>query len=205
MLENHFPSSFTSRDHAVARANSGKGRNAREHPSKAARPNEYQREQSAKRGSRRYCPRLFAPSRVVFNHRFRCRLRLDDFPFLILARHHGILRRSRRKNQKQSGKLRQTRAPRKNSEEGQNSAHKNENNWEMDNRGVKRIWDIKHCTVPLTRIRRSCPKISTFLGLELRYCPIPRTKIGVLAQLVERLNGIEEVRGSNPLGSSELK
>jgi hypothetical protein len=25
---------------------------------------------------------------------------------------------------------------------------------------------------------------------------------GVLAQLVERLNGIEEVRGSNPLGSS---
>jgi hypothetical protein len=25
--------------------------------------------------------------------------------------------------------------------------------------------------------------------------------IGVLAQLVERLNGIEEVRGSNPLGS----
>ena len=27
-------------------------------------------------------------------------------------------------------------------------------------------------------------------------------RIGVLAQLVERLNGIEEVRGSNPLGSS---
>ena len=26
---------------------------------------------------------------------------------------------------------------------------------------------------------------------------------GVLAQLVERLNGIEEVRGSNPLGSTE--
>jgi hypothetical protein len=26
--------------------------------------------------------------------------------------------------------------------------------------------------------------------------------IGVLAQLVERLNGIEEVRGSNPLGST---
>jgi hypothetical protein len=33
---------------------------------------------------------------------------------------------------------------------------------------------------------------------------IVRTAIvnGVLAQLVERLNGIEEVRGSNPLGSS---
>ena len=28
---------------------------------------------------------------------------------------------------------------------------------------------------------------------------------GVLAQLVERLNGIEEVRGSNPLGSTTLK
>ena len=27
---------------------------------------------------------------------------------------------------------------------------------------------------------------------------------GVLAQLVERLNGIEEVRGSNPLGSTSL-
>jgi hypothetical protein len=27
---------------------------------------------------------------------------------------------------------------------------------------------------------------------------------GVLAQLVERLNGIEEVRGSNPLGSTFL-
>jgi hypothetical protein len=29
-----------------------------------------------------------------------------------------------------------------------------------------------------------------------------RGSIGVLAQLVERLNGIEEVRGSNPLGST---
>jgi hypothetical protein len=28
---------------------------------------------------------------------------------------------------------------------------------------------------------------------------------GVLAQLVERLNGIEEVRGSSPLGSKSLK
>jgi hypothetical protein len=28
---------------------------------------------------------------------------------------------------------------------------------------------------------------------------------GVLAQLVERLNGIEEVRGSNPLGSTTCK
>ena len=29
-----------------------------------------------------------------------------------------------------------------------------------------------------------------------------RNSFGVLAQLVERLNGIEEVRGSNPLGST---
>ena len=29
-----------------------------------------------------------------------------------------------------------------------------------------------------------------------------RETSGVLAQLVERLNGIEEVRGSNPLGST---
>jgi hypothetical protein len=29
----------------------------------------------------------------------------------------------------------------------------------------------------------------------------PKFLNGVLAQLVERLNGIEEVRGSNPLGS----
>ena len=35
-------------------------------------------------------------------------------------------------------------------------------------------------------------------GGALRLCP---SVFGVLAQLVERLNGIEEVRGSNPLGS----
>jgi hypothetical protein len=31
-----------------------------------------------------------------------------------------------------------------------------------------------------------------------------KSENGVLAQLVERLNGIEEVRGSNPLGSTDL-
>jgi hypothetical protein len=45
-------------------------------------------------------------------------------------------------------------------------------------------------------------EISSFFRRELRYYPIPRIKDGVLAQLVERLNGIEEVRGSNPLGST---
>jgi hypothetical protein len=33
---------------------------------------------------------------------------------------------------------------------------------------------------------------------------LPPLRDGVLAQLVERLNGIEEVRGSNPLGSTPL-
>ena len=31
---------------------------------------------------------------------------------------------------------------------------------------------------------------------------LPPTLAGVVAQLVERLNGIQEVRGSNPLGST---
>ena len=38
------------------------------------------------------------------------------------------------------------------------------------------------------------------LILTVRVCAFAPTS-GVLAQLVERLNGIEEVRGSNPLGS----
>ena len=46
--------------------------------------------------------------------------------------------------------------------------------------------------------------IFTFLRSEWRYCPISLPHFGVLAQLVERLNGIEEVRGSNPLGSISL-
>ena len=44
----------------------------------------------------------------------------------------------------------------------------------------------------------------SFLRMKPRYFPIPSNKCGVLAQLVERLNGIEEVRGSNPLGSTSL-
>jgi hypothetical protein len=44
---------------------------------------------------------------------------------------------------------------------------------------------------------------SPFHPNKTRYFPIPPIK-GVLAQLVERLNGIEEVRGSNPLGSKFL-
>ena len=34
--------------------------------------------------------------------------------------------------------------------------------------------------------------------------PTMKASVGVLAQLVERLNGIEEVTGSNPVGSSFL-
>ena len=40
-----------------------------------------------------------------------------------------------------------------------------------------------------------------FSSDEIALFSFPLEKCGVLAQLVERLNGIEEVRGSNPLGS----
>ena len=55
----------------------------------------------------------------------------------------------------------------------------------------------------LTRARATVDKIGgqRFL-FESGSLPFFVGKIGVLAQLVERLNGIEEVRGSNPLGSS---
>jgi hypothetical protein len=40
--------------------------------------------------------------------------------------------------------------------------------------------------------------------MKSRYFPAPSIECGVLAQLVERLNGIEEVRGSIPLGSMSI-
>ena len=45
--------------------------------------------------------------------------------------------------------------------------------------------------------------VATFFLFFNPICGIFRVfiKLGVLAQLVERLNGIEKVRGSNPLGS----
>ena len=39
-------------------------------------------------------------------------------------------------------------------------------------------------------------------AVDFKLCKIVPFREGVLAQLVERLNGIEEVRGSNPLGST---
>ena len=50
------------------------------------------------------------------------------------------------------------------------------------------------------KLVRSKPLVERFSSLQLAIenCHFSR---GVLAQLVERLNGIEEVRGSNPLGS----
>ena len=48
--------------------------------------------------------------------------------------------------------------------------------------------------------RKETEKKSTFFLRKVRYHFCSPSK-GVLAQLVERLNGIEEVRGSNPLGS----
>jgi hypothetical protein len=49
-------------------------------------------------------------------------------------------------------------------------------------------------------MRKETEKKSTFFLRKLRY-HFRSLSNGVLAQLVERLNGIEEVRGSNPLGS----
>ena len=52
----------------------------------------------------------------------------------------------------------------------------------------------------------SGPPVSPRILLDLRgrLRQLSRPFCGVLAQLVERLNGIEEVRGSNPLGSTTL-
>jgi hypothetical protein len=62
---------------------------------------------------------------------------------------------------------------------------------------------------PLEALERRCngsesPNRPPFVRLANRPSAIHNHKFfrGVLAQLVERLNGIEEVRGSNPLGSS---
>ena len=54
--------------------------------------------------------------------------------------------------------------------------------------------------------RRIAPSQSRFpfSSDEIALFSFPLEKCGVLAQLVERLNGIEEVRGSNPLGSISL-
>jgi hypothetical protein len=54
--------------------------------------------------------------------------------------------------------------------------------------------------------RRIAPGQSRFpfSSDEIALFSFPLEKCGVLAQLVERLNGIEEVRGSNPLGSISL-
>ena len=48
--------------------------------------------------------------------------------------------------------------------------------------------------------------VATFFLFFNPICSIFRVfiKLGVLAQLVERLNGIEKVRGSNPLGSTPI-
>ena len=54
--------------------------------------------------------------------------------------------------------------------------------------------------MPVSLARRAWPRNLLDLYTRLRQFFAPFC--GVLAQLVERLNGIEEVRGSNPLGST---
>src|SRR5262245_49323225 len=61
------------------------------------------------------------------------------------------------------------------------------------------------CFLLLVRLALDAPQNPVKIPLATprgeRHLP-PLAKNGVLAQLVERLNGIEEVRGSNPLGST---
>ncbi len=57
---------------------------------------------------------------------------------------------------------------------------------------------------------RGCRRIGGSLALQIDFdnlaqvLTLPSALDGVVAQLVERLNGIQEVRGSSPLGSTIL-
>ena len=50
-------------------------------------------------------------------------------------------------------------------------------------------------------------KVFSKIGFDISRPPhrLCVTPVGVVAQLVERLNGIQEVRGSNPLGSTTFQ
>ena len=63
--------------------------------------------------------------------------------------------------------------------------HRNRNRLQAVARSSESIGDFDRCLVVAIGARQST--VGNYFG--------------VLAQLVERLNGIEEVRGSNPLGS----
>jgi|ERR1700730_2075128 hypothetical protein len=78
---------------------------------------------------------------------------------------------------------------------------------------MERIWNFKHKKAAFAfkgfngrwEVRNANELFSLFFAQNGVYCPISLPHFGVLAQLVERLNGIEEVRGSNPLGSKYLE
>ena len=62
------------------------------------------------------------------------------------------------------------------------------------------IWS-KAESLKLVRVNHGL--ISSFLQVAIRHLKFTISDLaGVLAQLVERLNGIEEVTGSNPVGST---
>src|SRR5439155_8799602 len=77
---------------------------------------------------------------------------------------------------------------------------------ENSNRFIHRLRFIQHHKYLLVASfsLKTVPAASESLG-EVAICNSKftmKTSAGVLAQLVERLNGIEEVTGSNPVGSN---
>ena len=60
-----------------------------------------------------------------------------------------------------------------------------------------------HCAPPLNRAKIP-PALKFILTNPSKILDLLPPLDGVVAQLVERLNGIQEVRGSNPLGSTIL-
>ena len=60
---------------------------------------------------------------------------------------------------------------------------------------------VMHCVQQILTRKHTVDKLVDKRAILVGFLAIFHRQNGVLAQLVERLNGIEEVRGSNPLGS----
>ena len=74
---------------------------------------------------------------------------------------------------------------------------------EKQNFTPRRLRDRHPRTIGRRCANFRCKEDAEMLILTVRVRVSRNAREGVLAQLVERLNGIEEVRGSNPLGSTE--
>jgi hypothetical protein len=98
--------------------------------------------------------------------------------------------------------------------EGSGSEHPSERSLPTSGAAPQRVFDQKAAPaiarVQFALVNRLPPvpcgrKNSLRSGPELRFFSPLADWHGLLAQLVERLNGIEEVSGSNPLGSTSLR